>query len=391
MRANTNTGTTSGQHGASGFTLLEFLVAMVMFLVIGAATFSMFAKNAPLFTQQQNTAALNIALQNAVSQMELDLVNAGTGYYPSTGVIPSWPIGVTITNQNPATACNVAATFTYTSSCFDSLFILQINPGTQPYHPTDAAGDTTASTCGLTTAPPMYIQPNAGQTATQLAASLSSGEQLLLITSGSTQIGSSLPSSNGSSTQYYMPGVNTIILTSAPTVSAANSVELQFNASSSNGTNSSANDPTGITSVSTPNVATRFCTGDWVMLVHPTEYFVDATTNPNNPTLMRQVLGSTANAIADQIIGFKVGAATSNSTDTTSTPTYSFVATNSTSATPAGYANNFTLVRSVRVQLIGRTTPNPTNTYRNAFDGGPYQVLGADAVINPRNMSMNSY
>jgi prepilin-type N-terminal cleavage/methylation domain-containing protein len=95
---------TSQNRSAAGFTLIEFLVAMAMFVVVGGATFSMFAKNAPLFTQQQNTASLNIALENVVSQLQLDLVNAGTGYYPSTGVIPSWPVGVTITNQIPTTA-----------------------------------------------------------------------------------------------------------------------------------------------------------------------------------------------------------------------------------------------------------------------------------------------
>ena len=116
----------------AGFTLIELLVAMAMFLVIGGATFSMFAKNAPLFTQQQNTAALNIALQNVVSQMQLDLVNAGTGYYPGM-LLPSWPTGVTIINQVPTTACNVAATYTYTAACFDTLNILAINPSTPPY------------------------------------------------------------------------------------------------------------------------------------------------------------------------------------------------------------------------------------------------------------------
>jgi prepilin-type N-terminal cleavage/methylation domain-containing protein len=111
---------------SAGFTLIEFLVAMLLFVIIGGATFSMFAKNAPYFNQQQNTAALNISLQNAVSQLQLDLVNAGTGYYPGT-VIPSWPIGVTIINQNPASACDTPATFS-TSSPSIRIFHPRIRP-----------------------------------------------------------------------------------------------------------------------------------------------------------------------------------------------------------------------------------------------------------------------
>ena len=37
---------TSPIRRAAGFTLIEFLVAMVLFLIIGGTTFSMFAKNA---------------------------------------------------------------------------------------------------------------------------------------------------------------------------------------------------------------------------------------------------------------------------------------------------------------------------------------------------------
>ena len=114
--------------------------------------------NAPYFNRQQNLAAVNIAMQNAVSQMQLDLVNAGTGYYPGT-VIPSWPIGVTITNQPAGAApCNDPATFTYTAACFDTLNILTINPNTPPAHPTNATGGTASTNCSNMTASPFYIQ-----------------------------------------------------------------------------------------------------------------------------------------------------------------------------------------------------------------------------------------
>jgi prepilin-type N-terminal cleavage/methylation domain-containing protein len=65
-----------------GFTLVELMVAMAMLVVVGGATLSLFSSHAPYFNQQQNMASLNIAMQDAVTQMQLDLVNAGTGYYP---------------------------------------------------------------------------------------------------------------------------------------------------------------------------------------------------------------------------------------------------------------------------------------------------------------------
>ncbi|MBI3669729.1 MAG: hypothetical protein HY237_08120, partial [Acidobacteria bacterium] len=51
---------------------------------------------------------------------------------------------------------------------------------------------------------------------------------------------------------------------------------------------------------------------------------------------------------------------------------------------------DYTLVRAVRVSLIGRTPPvtDPTFKFRNTFDGGPYQIQGLSVVVNPRNLSM---
>jgi prepilin-type N-terminal cleavage/methylation domain-containing protein len=397
----------------AGFTLIEFMIAMALFLIIGSATFAMFAKNAPYFTQQQSTAALNIGLQNVVSQMQLDLVNAGTGYYPGM-LLPSWPTGVTIINSVPTSACNVAATYTYTSTCFDKLNILAINPNTPPTHPTDSTGLTGTSNCssvgaltaGATpaqdTALTFYIQPavvsGVTQTPTQTAAGYSKGDQIILIQSiagsgnvnGVTTGGASTVGTNGAT-------INTFVLTGSPVINA-NTVGLPFKAAG-NGTplsvNSSADDPLDISTSSTAsNLGTTFCPADWVMKLDPITYQV-STANAADPTLTRtHTVSGTVNVdnIAEQIIGFKVGASVWGLSDngiTTSTTLYNFYAQNTTTATQVGYNNNFSLVRSIRVSLIGRTTPNPTQVFQNTFDGGPYQVLGTDVVINPRNMTMN--
>lgn len=359
----------------NGFTLLELLVATSMFLVIAGATFSLFRTHAPYFNSQQNLAGLNIAMQNAVTQMQLDLSNAGTGFYANTN-IPSWPVGVVITNQLPTTPCNIPATYTYTATCFDTLNVLTMNPNIAPAHPTDAAGD--ANGCSNAAATTFYILPYApvgsetvAQAATRTASSFSAGDQVILITGG-----------NGAK-------VNTFVLTSNA-VAGSNYVALSHLASDPTYfTNTSANDPLGFTAVSgqaqTPpypsKLGNAFCSPDWVMKLQPTTYSVDIS-NPQDPKLDRIHAGST-DIIAEQVIGFKVGVTSWNDAAATSSETYHF--------NPADYYYDFTLVRSVRVSLIGRTTltPDPTYTFRNAFDQGPYQVVGATVVVNPRNMSMN--
>jgi type II secretory pathway pseudopilin PulG len=380
----------SGERMA-GFTLLEFLIAMLLFLVIGASVMGLFAQHAPYFNRQQNLAGLNIAMQNAVAQIQLDLGNAGTGYYPGT-LISSWPIGVTITNQpSGAGACNNAATFTYTASCFDTLNILSINQNISPAHPTDATGGTASTICSSITSSPFYIQPMTGLTAAQTAAKFSAGDQVLLITSGGGTHGVTGPTGGNSSSASSGTLVNSFVLTAAPTV-GANYVALTF-APAANTPPYYTGDPLNISASTSTNLGASFCASDWVMKLEPTTYYVDVT-NPSDPTLMRKQNGTT-DIVAEQVIGFKVGAATWNSSASTSTLTYSFYAPNSPTAaypTPTGYGSDFELVRSVRATLIGRTTPNPDPTYifRNTFDGGPYQVEPATVVINPRNLTMNS-
>ena len=199
----------------------------LIFLVVGGSVFALFAQHAPLFTRQQNLVAVNIAMQNAVSQMQLDLANAGTGYYPGT-VISSWPIGVTINNQRSgAGPCNIAATFTYTAACFDTLNILTINPNIAPSHPTNATGGTAGTICSTVNASPFYIQPNAGQTPAQTAAGFSAGDQVLLITTGGGSHGTQGPTGGNSSTASNGTLVNSLVLTGTAVV-GANFVALPF-------------------------------------------------------------------------------------------------------------------------------------------------------------------
>jgi hypothetical protein len=327
--------------------------------------------------------------------MQLDLVNAGTGYYPGD-VISSWPIGITVTNQSSsAGACNVAATFTYTANCFDTLNILTLNPGVPPAHPTDSTGGTAGTSCtNLATFTSLYIQPNPGQTPTQTAANFHAGDQVLLVTSSGGGSHSTIGPNSVSSTQASNGvQVNSFQLSGAPTV-GTNYVALPFNpiatAQGASQSDPFFDDPLNISTQYSTNLGYYFCPQDWVMKLEPTTYSVDTTTNPQDPRLIRSQ-GGNQDIIAEQVIGFKVGAATWNPNVSADYPTYSFYAQNGLAASPSGYNSDYEQIRSVRVTLIGRTNPNPdpTYTFRNTFDGGPYQVQSATVVINPRNITMN--
>src|SRR6201996_7522120 len=101
---------------AKGFTLIELMISIAVFLVIGAAAMSLFKQHASLFNDQQYQIGLNVSLRNALAQIENDVVNAGTGWYNATNNVASWPIGVTISNNAAGgTGCHTAGSAIYTS------------------------------------------------------------------------------------------------------------------------------------------------------------------------------------------------------------------------------------------------------------------------------------
>ena len=389
-----------------GFTLIELMVSMAIFLLISSAAFR-------LFSLQQNSASilrdqvgLNLGLRNALTQLELDISNAGSGYFQGVN-IPNWPVGVTISNNVVATgsSCYSSSTGTYGSTCFDRVNVISAaSPTTYPpVNTTDSTGGTSpTANCTNTTAGIGYTQAavvnGTAWTLANTAAEFSRGDQLLFL----------------DSTGKFMTSV---ILTANATVSGS-AVKLTFNATNSDGSNSVANDPLDITScdgtspcTANNKLATQFCGNDYVIKLAPISYFVCAgpgssssctdtsSTSPDiqNPKLVRLQNGSLS-VVMEQVVGFRVGATIFNATKDNSTDSYQYnSACYSTTPNPQSPCTsvdvpyNFTVVRSVRASIIARTTPNlnATYTYRNTFDNGPYQVQGMAVVVNPRNMSMN--
>jgi prepilin-type N-terminal cleavage/methylation domain-containing protein len=370
----------------AGFTLIELLLAMAIFGVISAAAFGLMAQHQPLFNQQQGLAALNISMRNAVAQMQTDIVNGGAGYI-STVNTPNWPVGVVITNPIPVVSstqdCHSGTT--YGANCFDQFTVIAADLNTPPVNPL-ASGSTSGSlpvvagTCATTTVDTsssitIYVLPPALFTAATFAAQFQNGDQILLVkASGSNYTTVRLTSAP---TTVVVSGTTYVLLTHSVTTAA-------------NGTNAASDDETNMSVHSSDQTTAQFCAADYVIRLAPVIYYVDISSDSTNPTLRRLVFAGTASAItapgsgvalANQIIGFKVGAALVSN----NTATYNFDA--STFGGGAGY--DYTQVRSVMISLVGRTPPvqDPTFVFRNTFDGGPYQIQGVSIVVNPRNMS----
>jgi prepilin-type N-terminal cleavage/methylation domain-containing protein len=357
-----------------GFTLLEFLVSMAVFMIVTGSVFSLFRKDDPLFNQQQNVAGLNIALQNSITQIQTDAVNAGSGYYAGTQ-IPSFPVGITIAENMvagvvtaPAVGdCGDNTTFLYHADCFDTLNIIAADPLTAPQH-LGAVGLNIDTTTGSLLLYTPTVTTNAA--AKLVAAQYKAGDTLLLLKSDGSQM-------------------TTVTLTAAAPVPAGTTVTINFTAQSSASPGVNPTDPFlmtkhsgGTTDNSSTQIGNLFGNLDWILRLQPITYSVDDT-NPADPKLIRTANG-TSDVVAEQIVGFKVGASTANKLDTLD-GSYSYDA-----STFGSTGFDFSIVRSIRVTVIGRTPPTASSasTVLNSYDSGPYSIQGLSTVVNPRNLSM---
>ncbi len=371
----------SRRNPVSGFSLVELLVAMSLFLVVGGAAITLVRRHMPMFTTAQNQTGINIALRNAVAQLQMEVVNAGTGFSGATPAAFS-PMGATITK---AANANCKATATYVAGCFDSLQLISVDSNVPPLAPSiDAAAtqpvDTTAGTTIYLTIPGNAL----GATAAYLPF-LKAGTELMLV-----QGGTDVPTVSGK------PAISIVVL-QTDAVASGTAIKLTTMAATlsgvacapvnTNGVPSAANDVLGIydagecdrfTSIFNPKF-------DYVVkLATGAKYSVDATTDPTNPKLVRTIAGGPPDVIAEQIIGFTVGAWSSQKVvGGVVTPGYTI--------TPADYSSDWTSVRSIQVQIVARATPNTDSAaaFTNTYDQGNYQVQGISVVINPRNLNTN--
>lgn len=352
-----------GEARETGFSLIELMVAMAVFLVIGGAAVSLVTNHSKLNNQTQTQVGLTMGLRNAVSLMEIDASNAGAGFF-STGANPAdWPIGLTITNAPQP--CNPApASTTYGANCFDVLNIITTDSNVGSMHPVADVNTNTNNT--------VLIAPPAPMTAATFALFFKRNDELLWLKPGS-------PKSSLTTTTLSADGA----------VAGAN-VQLTFTSTDPAGIN--PNDFYKITQLgqdpgdTAPPLTVSFAAAtDWILKLNAIQYSVDLT-NPANPTLMRKqgtaalLTPGAGDVVAEQVIGFRVGASIRRAN--VDQP-YTFKTTD--------YNQDWTEIRSIRVSVIGRTTPNQdgSDPFRNAFDNGAYRIQGISVTINPRNLSMN--
>lgn len=429
------------------------MIAVALFTVISGVAFSLMYQQQNASQGTQGQVALNMALRNTESLLQMDLANAGNGYYQTPNMSNN-ALGVSITNNvvTSGSVCYTTVTPTspmmpnklYGVKCFDQLNIVSfvdpsltaqniptpvLNPSTATYVDVSSASSVTA------TIPASYTG-----TAAQAASAFHAGDYLLFLTNNGPG-GTTIPAYTVVPITSVTPSGNTIIF------------GITHTTTNGNGSNSLTNDPFDLSTcdgvspcppasvpLTSVYLTNKFYPTDYILKIVPVSYQVcngpgsptvptgalytcDQSTNSpdiNNPKLWRimksnatqGVAASPANCSAsgttgccpanyvcsvvmEQVLGFKVGATIWNAANAGSADVsyYDYDASSYTQNTAADQAYNFSNIVSVRISLIGRTAPAVTQNYvyKNSFDGGPYQVQGMALVVNPRNMNQQNY
>jgi prepilin-type N-terminal cleavage/methylation domain-containing protein len=400
-----------------GFSLLEMLVAMTVFLVIAGAAFSLFNRHLAFVTEQQNLSSVNIGMRNAMSQLELDLAAAGPNLFSSvqqagTPVAP-FSLGVIVRNNTPAAsgACAPNANWAYptNAACFDSLTIVNTKPcgaGSSPVLQIDDPGNSTESLSASSIVWGNNFNP--GANLANDASCFVAGDEILVI---QPSTGVPLTCDNGVQSNYCM-GV--VTLTKNAQVSGGK-IQLQHNPTGA------GSDPLGV--IFNPSGVNNYSNANGLGVGYSNGAFIvnlgkgsnDITyailPNPavaNDDQLMRcngaTCTAANAQVLADQVIGFKVGAILWDNYQTNATDDANFFydaskycsdaiagADCSTTPPPANDPYDFTLIRAIRVSMVARTTPNADvvvlRNLRNGFDGGPYLVQQGSVAVDLRSIT----
>jgi prepilin-type N-terminal cleavage/methylation domain-containing protein len=414
-----------------GFTLIELMMAMVVFLIIAGTAFSVFNQHINSITTQENLSGVNLALRNATAQLQMDVSAGGQNLLAGAPSAPDFSAGVIINNSVPgkAAACTPNASYGYPvpSACFDSITIFGPQKTgcaatTTGYPPVLLLASDHGATQSAASSPFYGTDPTNSANNAADAACYKSGDELLVIETG--EGGGTLQCGGGASDQwpYCMTAVT---LTSAASTSGSD-IQLAIDTASSSGQASgcpgaACSDPQGILTNpgGTPNYTYALASS---FSPSATSYIVDigqstsvvtyqVQLNPSNaadPQLVRCDVNGCA-VLADQIIGFKVGAALSSNEANGQPDIANYYYDSSQYCTEAlingvsvdcdtAPTNNapydYTLVRAVRVSLVARTAPRTDitfNKFSNGFDGGPYLIQQASTVVDLRGVSIGEF
>lgn len=406
----------SARFRKNGFTILELLIAATVFLIIASTAFSLFNQHLILATRQENLSGVNIGIRNAMAQLEMDLAAGGQNLLGTVQVgAPVFGIGVNIQNNvpsgpNAAPTCQMNSNWSYPvpSACYDGLTIYTLKPCTTANGstaPVLVISDPGNSQESLSSSSIIWgTDNNTGANLSNDASCFQNGDEILVVqfpNSGQTM------QCDSNQANYCMAVVT---LTKDAQVSGGK-VQLQHNPTGA------GSDPLGV--IFGGNAINNFSQSNGLGIGYSNgAYIIDlgtsantvtysVQTNPSNsadPQLVR-CTGGSCTAVADQIIGFKVGAALwdNHLTNGTDIANYFYNAANYCNGAntdcsispPAVYdPYDFSLVRAVRISLIARTTPASDQSFyrfQNGFDQGPYLVQQSAVVVDLRNMSNNEF
>lgn len=416
-----------------GFTLIELMVAMVVFLVVAGTAFSVFDKHMQMVTRQENLSGVNLALRNAAGQLQMDLTKSGQNLLAGIGNSQvSFSAGVIINNNVPlaqgGNAANCApsgAMYSYPlpSACFDSITIFgprSVGCAATPngYAPVLQIADPGNSQESLSSSSIMWgSDPNNAANNAADANCFKNGDELLVIQLPSG--GATLNCAAGVASSFCLASVT---LTKNAQVSGGK-IQLQHNPTGGSGgpggcPGTACTDPQNV--INNPNsntgtnfnneLAAGFSNGAYIVDIGSTasEVTYGVQINPqqaNDPQLVRCDSNGCA-VLADQVIGFKVGAALWNNDqggqpdianyfyDSSKYCTEINGADCNTVPPPVNDQYDFSLIRAIRVSLIGRTPPKADATldkFTNGFDGGPYLIQQASEVVDLRNLSIGDF
>jgi prepilin-type N-terminal cleavage/methylation domain-containing protein len=414
-----------------GFSLLELLVAMVVFLIVAGAAFSLFNRQVSLAAHQQNLSGVNIGLRNAMSQLEMDLAGAGQNLLASgavNGAPATFSLGVIIQNSVPAVQGGAAAacapnhaTWAYPtpSACFDGLTIPTLSRCTvagssPPAYPvlvvSDAASYDALGSSTIINADDANVQGSTTVQQNDTQNCFKAGDELLVV-----QFPASTSTTLSCDTIAFDYCMVVVQLTANATLTGGK-IQLTHTETGSH------TDPLGIMfpagggayypnawgqKCGTAGQTDCFSNGAFIVDLGTSETLVNylVQANPANASDQQLVrcVGGVCSALTDEVIGFKVGAAlwSSASKGQTDLANYFFNsaaycsdaisgADCSTSPPPANDPYDFTMVRSVRIAMIARTVPSmdmALRNFTNSFDNGPYLVQQGSVVVDLRNLS----
>ncbi len=397
-----------------GFSLIELMIAMAVFVIVAGAAFSLFGQEATVATQQQNLSGVNIGLRNGMSQMEMDMAGGGGNLLAGVNNATPFYLSVIVNNNLPGVAAACAPNTTnwsypISSACFDSLTIL--SPNNSLAKPCVSAGGIQAPPLALAGAATLSaastVSANDAINPANITADTScfkSGDEILFIAPAATCDVSAI---------HFNFCINVVTLTADSSI-VGGQIQLDLSA-----TGAQSNDPLGI--IYRPGGVTYFADA-MADDIPDLSYVVDLGTgsnavtyavlanpsNANDPQLVRcpgtACTNSNSQVVTDQVIGFKVGADLWNADQGGTTDIANYIYNGAhycrdsisggdcTVTPPAQYdPYDFTLIRAVRVSLVGRTAPRSDHTlsssFLNGFDNGPYLVQQASVVVDLRNLS----